>query len=160
MNQCDTQCGCTRCGGFSNAKSLLVLIGRILIAAVFISGGVDKVLNFSAFANDFATLNIPYGKWLLMLFILLELGGGLMVLLGWFTRLGAVLLLIFGLLGVFVIQSFWTIIPPAGINVKHFILTHLGDLGGLFYVLIYGPGNYSFDAGAARRKRVKESELL
>jgi len=63
------------------AWMILALTGRTLLALLFILAGVVKVIGPKPFLDHMAQEHVP--KVMLPLVILLELGGGALVLLGW-----------------------------------------------------------------------------
>ncbi|MGD8875847.1 MAG: DoxX family membrane protein, partial [Gammaproteobacteria bacterium] len=66
------------------------LTGRILVSAIFIMAGINKISGYAGTQGYMESMGVPGA--LLPLVILLELGGGLAVLLGWQTRIAAFLL--------------------------------------------------------------------
>jgi hypothetical protein len=64
--------------------------GRLLISPIFVIAGIDKLGAPAVTQGSRESMGVPGA--LLPLVILLELGGGLSVLLGWWTRIGAFLL--------------------------------------------------------------------
>ena len=71
------------------AKNYGPLIGRILIALIFLKSGFEKITGFSAVAGFMAKVGMPAPEFLLVGSIVFEIAGGLMVLLGWHARWGA-----------------------------------------------------------------------
>lgn len=63
------------------------LAGRVLLAAIFVVDGGQKLANLSGAASYMAGYGLPVA--LLPLAILVELGGGLAIMLGWQTRFAA-----------------------------------------------------------------------
>lgn len=76
-------------------RSLLQVLGRILLSQIFIISAIMKILNYSGMAGYMAAYGVP--SWLLPLVIALELGGGLMILVGWKTRFAAFVLALFSI---------------------------------------------------------------
>ena len=121
-------------------KNILPLIGRILICAIFLISGVNKIFHFSATQQYMKAYGMPLTKLFLILAILMEISGGLSILLGFKSKLGALILIIF-------------LIPTTIIFHTKFsdqiqmimFMKNLAILGGLFLILSYGPGSISFD---------------
>jgi putative oxidoreductase len=76
-------------------RSLLQVLGRILLSQIFIISAIMKILNYAGMGAYMAAYGLP--AWLLPFVIALELGGGLMILVGWKTRFAAFLLAIFSI---------------------------------------------------------------
>lgn len=68
---------------------------RVLIALLFIVVGGSKLLNFTSTAQFIDASGLPAATALTALAILFELGGGLMLLVGWKTRIAIPLLMVF-----------------------------------------------------------------
>ena len=77
-------------------ESTGLLAGRLLLAAIFIHEGIAKLGNYAGAAVYSKTFGVP--EMLLPLAIALELGCGLLVALGLYTRAAALLLSLFCLL--------------------------------------------------------------
>ena len=71
------------------------LAGRILIGAIFLISGLNKIMQPAATRAYMEQAGLPMARVLLFLTILMEVGGGLSLLLGAYTRWGALLLLLF-----------------------------------------------------------------
>lgn len=72
------------------------LVGRIMLALIFITAGYGKIGGYAGAAGYMDKMGVP--SVLLPLVILTELGGGLLILVGWQTRIVSVLLAGFTLL--------------------------------------------------------------
>jgi putative oxidoreductase len=66
------------------------LTGRVLMAAIFIMAGINKISGYAGTQGYMESMGVP--GVLLPLVILLEVGGGLAILLGWQSRIAAFLL--------------------------------------------------------------------
>ncbi|WP_250461642.1 DoxX family protein [Microbulbifer litoralis] len=75
---------------------LTKLLGRLLIAAIFIQAGWNKIGGYESTQGYMESMGVP--GMLLPLVILVELGGGLAVLFGFLTRWAALGLALFSLL--------------------------------------------------------------
>jgi putative oxidoreductase len=75
--------------------SVGMLVARILLSGIFLVSGVKQVFAFSATQGYMAHHGMKMTGLFLVLAILLEVGGGLSVLLGYLPRLGALALLLF-----------------------------------------------------------------
>lgn len=129
----------------------LPLIGRILIAAIFVLSGVGKVTDFNATADMMAGKGFPLAWLFLTGAIAFELLGGLSLLLGYFTRWGAWLLILFLIPTTLLFHNFWSFTGgEAQMQMINF-LKNLAILGGLGYVAAYGAGAFSLDAWREHR---------
>jgi putative oxidoreductase len=123
------------------------LAGRILITAIFLISGYHKIIGFSAVSGMMAKMGMPMADLLLVGAIVCEIGGGLMVLLGWNACLGALLLIIFTLPATFIFHNFWAVDPAQFQNQFNHFMKNLAIIGGLLYIMAMGPGPYSVKSG-------------
>lgn len=127
-------------------------IGRLLIAALFVPAGAMKIGNYAGTAEHMAQAGLPLVPLLLVLTIAIELGGGLMVLLGWRARAAALVMFLFLIPVTLVFHPFWGVADPA----MHYqqqinFMKNIAIMGGLMFVAAFGPGPLSLD-GANRRR--------
>jgi putative oxidoreductase len=76
-------------------RSILRIIGRILLSQIFIISAIMKILDFNGMGAYMAAYGLA--PWLLPFVIALELVGGLMILTGWGTRVAAFSLALFSI---------------------------------------------------------------
>ncbi len=119
------------------------LVARILLAQVFIISGFGKWKAFAATAAFMGNLGLPASQSLLVLTIALELGGGILLVLGWQARALALAFFVFTLLAAVVVHPFWNVQAPGlGGQLNNF-MKNLAIMGGMLYVVIHGPGPLS-----------------
>jgi putative oxidoreductase len=123
-----------------NAKTYLVPLGRLLLSSLFIWAGVGKLLDPSGTAGYFAHLNIPAPNIAVWVVMIVELIGGILILIGYQTRWAALVLAIFCLVTAFAIHL------PGGdlANMINFY-KNLSMAGGFLYVVAFGAGIWSID---------------
>ena len=123
-----------------NAKTYLTPLARLLLSSVFVWAGFGKLMNPGGTAQYFASLHIPVPEIAVWVIIIIELIGGLMLLVGFQARWVALALAIFCLITGFSIHL------PAGDlpNMINFY-KNLSMTGGLLYVVAYGAGYLSVD---------------
>jgi putative oxidoreductase len=127
----------------SGIQSLAALIGRILLSAVFLASGVQKVFAWSETAKGMAAEGMFWVPLFLVVAILCEVGGGLSVLWGWYARLGAFVLIVFLIPVTGVYHDFWTYEgKEQQMQMIHFS-KNLAIMGGLFVLIAAGAGRYS-----------------
>ncbi len=136
--------------GPGNAATLL---GRVLMCVLFVSAGWGKLTAAAATQAMFAKLDLPLveGVWLLAVFI--ELGGGLAILLGLFTRPAALLLAVWTVLTALVAHTNFAD-RMQEIN----FLKNMGLAGGFLYVAAFGASAWSLDAWRSGRRGVVAAE--
>ena len=125
----------------------LPLIGRILLVALFFESGIGKILHPTMTTGFMSQHGMPAVHVFLVLAILAELGGGLSVLLGFLTRWGAAVLVLFMILVTLIFHA------EAGTMMQRAVLLeHLSITGGILLVMAYGAGRWSLDGWMARRQ--------
>ena len=119
------------------------LVGRLLIASIFLISGFNKVLGFAATAGFMTSKGLPVADALLVATILIEIGGGLMLVVGWQARWGATALLLWMIPVTYVFHAFWAV-PEAEVRMQTIqFQKNLAIMGGLLYVIAFGSGPYS-----------------
>lgn len=125
-------------------KHLLDLLGRIFIAMIFLFEAYDSIW----YAEENKAKMTEYGlTWrqdlLLYGAIFLLVVGGILVLIGYRAKLGALMLLAYWVPVTFIVHSFWN--DPEDIRriQSIFFMHNLGIVGGLLFVIVNGSGKYS-----------------
>jgi putative oxidoreductase len=119
------------------------LAGRILITAIFLVSGYHKVTGFAAVSGMMAKMGMPMADLLLVGAIVFEIGGALMVLLGWHARWGALLLVLFTIPATLVFHNFWAVGAAEYQNQFNHFMKNLAIIGGLAIIMAVGSGPYS-----------------
>jgi putative oxidoreductase len=119
-----------------------MLVGRILIAAIFIMSGIGKIADPQGTQQYMQAMGMTWATTLFYLgAIVIEIGGGLSLLLGYWTRAGAIALILFMIPTTLLFHTNF-----ADQNQMIHFLKNLAMFGGLFYVAAYGAGPLSLDA--------------
>ena len=127
------------------AQSQALLVGRVLIAALFLVAGINKLMAPAASAGYFAKLGFPAADVLVWVSIVVEIGGAALLIAGWQTRRVAWLLIAFTAIATFMAHRFWQVdAAQYGNQLNHF-LKNAAIVGGLLYVVVFGAGSVSLD---------------
>lgn len=127
--------------------SFSMFVGRVLLSAIFILSGVGKLLDFHGTAAFMASKGMTMVPLFLYAAALIQLLGGLSLLLGFKTRVGAALLLLFLVPTTAIFHDFWNYIDPMEQKLQMIMfMKNLAIAGGLFYALGSGSGNCAVDA--------------
>tara|TARA_R100000005_G_scaffold93879_1_gene70416 strand:- start:18643 stop:19038 length:396 start_codon:yes stop_codon:yes gene_type:complete len=122
---------------------LFDLAGRILMAVLFVPAGYSKITGYSGTAGYMESIGVP--GILLPLVIIVELLGGLAILLGWQTRIAAFLLAGFCLVAALLFHF-----QPADQMQMILFTKNLAIAGGLLFLVANGAGAYSLDRRLAK----------
>ena len=124
-------------------KDLTTLAGRVLLAHMFLLAGITKITGYAGTQGYMEAMGVP--GILLPLVILLEVGGGLALILGWQARWAALALALFSLAAAAIFHSSFAEQMQSILFMKN-----LAIAGGLLLVSAHGPGAWSLDARAGR----------
>ena len=116
-------------------NTIVSTLARVLVAYIFIVAGYGKISGYEATAGYMEAMGVPSA--LLPLTILVELGGGLALLLGFQTRFAAFGLAVFSLITAFIFHG--------GAEDAINLMKNLSIAGGLFFVMLHGAGKLSID---------------
>ena len=120
-------------------KDVALLVGRVLLALMFVMAGWSKIGGYAGTQGYMEAMGVP--GFMLPLVILLELGGGLAVVLGLFTRSIAVLLAGFTLMAAFIFHY-----QPADQMQMLMFMKNVSVAGGFLALAAAGAGAFSLDA--------------
>lgn len=127
-------------------RSLFTIIARWCLAAVFIFAGASKLIFFDQTHVYMASKGFTAIPLFLFGAALLELIGGLCLILGYKTRFGAAILLLFLIPATLIFHDFWNAEGVDRAIQQVMFLKNLAIFGGLLYVLCDGPGSFALDA--------------
>jgi len=123
-----------------------LLVGRILLALVFLIAGTRKLMAVAGTAGYFAKLGFPMPEVMVWVAIVVEIGGAILLIAGWKVRWAAWLLAIFTLVATFAAHRFWEFSDAAqyAAQMNNF-LKNLAIIGGMVIIAATGPGPISVD---------------
>jgi putative oxidoreductase len=111
-------------------------VARALVGALFLVAGLGKVAGFSGVAGYMASVGIPFASLLLVGTIALEVGGGLLMILGWQARWAALLLALFTVPVTLLFHAFWNADAASFQNQFNHFLKNVAIIGGLIIVYL------------------------
>lgn len=121
------------------------LIGRVLIALLFIPAGWGKLMGFAGTAGYFTKIGVPLPEVAVVVAIVCELLVALLFLIGFKTRLMALILAVFTVATAFLGHAFWNAPPEMLTPQKINFFKNLAIAGGFLAFYAFGPGRFSFD---------------
>jgi putative oxidoreductase len=120
------------------AAPYLKLIGRILLSIIFIQSGWSKIFGYAGTMEHMDAAGVPGA--LLPLVILVELGGGLLVLIGLWTRYAAI-----ALAGFCVLAAWFFHYHPGDMGQMISFMKNITIAGGFLVLAGSGPGLLALD---------------
>ena len=125
----------------------LLLVGRILLAALFLIAGSRKILAIAGTAGYFNKLGMPMSDVMVYVAIIIEVGCSLMLIVGWRARQAAWILALFVLTATFFAHRFWEFDAAQYANQMNHFLKNFAIIGGMLFIAACGPGSLSVDKG-------------
>lgn len=131
----------------TNTNNFLALIGRALIALLFIPSGIDKIRGFEGTVRYINTAsNLPFAEAATVVAILIEVVLVALLLLGYQTRWVALITAVYTVVLAFAFHAYWTFPAPQVMMQKILFYKDLAIAGALFFIAGTGPGGWSVDA--------------
>jgi putative oxidoreductase len=122
------------------------------MSAIFIVSGIAKLTDPASATGYMNMVGVPNADTLVYVAGAAELAGGLSLLFGFLTRIGAMgLVLLLAIINLY-FHNFWALPEPESKMQMVQFMKNLSIMGGLFMVIAMGPGRYSIDARLRRPK--------
>jgi putative oxidoreductase len=128
-------------------KDVAALLGRVLLALMFVWDGYGKIAGYAGTAGWMASVGMPMVGVFLPLAILVELGGGIALIVGWKARWVALALAGFTLVASLIFHNFWAMTGDAVMTNTLFFYKNIAVIGGMLMVFAFGAGRFSVDRG-------------
>ena len=119
-------------------------VGRFLLAAIFLISGVSKLMDPTGTMGYISAVGLPLPEAGYALAVILEIGGALLLIAGYQTRLVALALAAFTIVAAAFFHSDF-----ADQNQFIHFLKNVAIVGGLLQVAAFGAGRWSVDARRA-----------
>ena len=130
-------------------QSPLALLGRILLAFLFVPAGFSKIAGFSGSVGYATAMGLPLPTVGVAAALVIELVGGLMLLVGFGTRVAALALALFTVVAAIFFHAYWALPADQGMMQQIMFNKNIAITGGLLAFVAFGAGSLSLDA---RRK--------
>ncbi len=135
----------------STLQNPLALIGRILLAVLFVPAGFGKIAGFTGTVGYAASMGMPLPTVGVAAALAIELLGGLALLVGLGTRWAALALAVFTLVASFFFHAFWDLPADKQMMQQLMFFKNVGVTGGLLALAAFGAGGWSLDARQSGR---------
>lgn len=130
-------------------KSPLMLVGRMLLALLFLLAGIDKLADIAGTAGYIASVGLPAATPLAVLSGVFEVLAAMALAVGWQARWAALSLALFTLLTNVLFHNYWAL-PDAEVYMAQIkFMKNLSIVGGMLVVAALGAGPLSLDARRA-----------
>jgi len=134
---------------YDKLQDSFTLIGRLLMAALFLPAGIGKISGFSGTAGYIASMGLPLPELGAAIAVIVEIAGGIALILGLGTRHAALALAIFTVAATFIFHNYWAMPADKQMVQQLMFFKNIAVTGGLLFLAAWGPGAWSIDA---RRK--------
>ena len=132
-------------GATTTAQDVMTLVGRVLVALLFVPAGWAKLTGFAGTVGYIASKGVPLPELCAAIAIAAELGCGLLLLVGFQARWAALGLAIFTLVITPIFHNYWGV-PDAQVAMQKLnFYKNLAIFGGLLAYASFGAGGLSFD---------------
>ena|SRR5664279_226098 len=134
----------------SNAlQNPLSLVGRILLAFLFLPAGIGKLTGFAGTVGYIASVGLPMPQVAAVIALIVEIVGGIALIAGFGTRFAALALAVFTLAASIFFHNFWALPADQQMIPQLLFFKNIAVIGGLLTLAAWGAGAWSLDA---RRK--------
>jgi putative oxidoreductase len=131
--------------GTTPMQDIFALVGRILIALLFVPSGWGKIAGFAGTVGYIASKGVPLPEVCAAIAVAAELGLGLLILVGWQARWAALLLAVFTFVISFIFHNYWGV-PAEQMGMQRInFYKNLAITGGLLTIAAFGAGAFSLD---------------
>ena len=121
-----------------NNSNYVAPAGRVLIAFMFVMSGLNKINNYNNTAGWMDAMSVPGN--LLPLIIVLEVLGGVAIMIGWQTRIVAILVAAFSVMSAAIFHADFS-----DQNQMIHFMKNVSIAGGFLFLIVHGAGTYSMD---------------
>ena len=127
------------------AQDTLALLGRILIAALFIPAGWGKLMGFAGTVGYITSAGLPLPQVAAAVAVIVELGLGVLLLVGFKTRAVALVMAIFTVATAVFFHNYWAMPADKVMSNQMSFFKNLAIAGGMLAFAAFGGGRFSVD---------------
>jgi putative oxidoreductase len=126
-------------------QNILTLVGRVLLVALFLPAGISKITGFAGTAGWIASVGLPAPQLATVVAILVEVVGSAALLVGFQTRVAALVLAVFTLVATVIFHAFWALPADQQMIQQLMFFKNFAVIGGLLVLAASGPGAFSIE---------------
>lgn len=129
----------------TSMQDVMALVGRLMVAYLFIPAGIGKLMGFAGTVGYITSAGLPLPQVGAVIAIIVELGLGIALLLGFKTRIVAIVMAVFTVAAALFFHKFWAV--PDAMKMMQTINfnKNIAIAGGLLVIAAFGPGRLSID---------------
>lgn len=128
----------------------LTFVGRLLLALLFLPAGLTKIAGFAGTVGYIASKGLPLPAVGAVIAIGVEVLGGLALLVGFGTRVAALVLAVFTVAATVIFHAWWAVPAEAQMVQQLMFFKNIAVVGGLLVLAAHGAGGWSLDAKRQR----------
>lgn len=132
-------------------ENALNLIGRFLIAALFLPAGIAKLTGFAGTVGYIQSVGLPSPTVAAVIALVVEIAGGIALIVGYQTRIAAVVLAIFTFFASVFFHAYWAAPADQAFVAQLLFFKNIAVIGGLFVLAASGAGKFSIDGLKAKQ---------
>ena len=126
------------------------LVGRILLAVLFLPAGISKISGFTGTVAYIASKGVPMPEIAAIIAIIIEVVGGVALIIGFKTRWAALALAVFTLVATIMFHNYWAMPAEQQMMQKLMFMKNFAVIGGLLTLAAWGAGAWSADGKSSR----------
>lgn len=130
----------------SSFQNPLALVGRLLLALLFLPAGISKIGGFAGTVGYIASKGLPMATAAAVITIVLEVVASLALIAGLGTRWAALALAGFTVVATFIFHNFWAMPADQAMMQQLMFFKNIAVVGGLLMLAAHGAGAWSVDA--------------
>ena len=131
---------------FNSLQNPLSLVGRLLLALLFLPAGISKIGGFAGTVGYIGSKGLPMPELGAVIAIVVEVLGGLALIAGFGTRAAALVLAVFTLVATVVFHAYWAVPAEMQMVQQLMFFKNIAVVGGLLVLAAFGAGGWSLDA--------------
>lgn len=132
-------------------QNTLNLVGRLLLVALFLPAGLTKLTGFAGTVGYFGSLGIPAPTLAVVVTILIEVLGSIALLVGFQTRVVAIVMAIFTLAASIAGHAYWAAPADQAFVAQLLFFKNIAVIGGLLVLASAGAGAFSVDGQKSKQ---------
>ena len=136
----------------ANWGDFLLLVGRILLASLFLAAAWPNLMNMAGFVGYLTALKVPNPVFWAWIAVPLQFMFAIALLFGIATRYAVIIAFVFVIIATAIAHRYWEY--PAAQQAAQYnnFLKNLAIMGGSLFLFVTGGGRYSVDARLAKRR--------